>query len=68
MSEEINHDHRRFLATSAMAIAAAQLDMIGSAGAQSKKTKPADLPAIKPGANTSFGALKQIDAGLLNVG
>jgi pimeloyl-ACP methyl ester carboxylesterase len=26
------------------------------------------LPAIKPGANTSFGPLKQIDAGLLNVG
>ena len=28
----------------------------------------ADLPAIKPGTNTSFGPLKQIDAGLLNVG
>jgi pimeloyl-ACP methyl ester carboxylesterase len=28
----------------------------------------ADLPAIKPGTNTSFAALKQIDAGLLNVG
>jgi pimeloyl-ACP methyl ester carboxylesterase len=27
-----------------------------------------DLPAIKPGANTSFGPLKQIDAGLLNIG
>ena len=28
----------------------------------------ADLPAIKPGTNKSFAALKQIDAGLLNVG
>ena len=28
----------------------------------------ADLPAIKPGANASFPPLKQIDAGLLNVG
>src|SRR6202035_3135333 len=27
-----------------------------------------DVPAIKPGTNTSFGSLKQIDAGLLNVG
>ena len=36
--------------------------------AQSSKTKPADLPPIKPGTNTSFGSLKQIDAGLLNVG
>ena len=26
------------------------------------------MPAIKPGTNTSFGPLKQIDAGVLNVG
>ncbi len=68
MSEEINHDRRRFLGTAAMTIAAAQLSMIGSAKAQSSKTKPADLPTIKPGTNTSFGPLKQVDAGLLNVG
>ena len=36
--------------------------------AQSSKTNPADLPTIKPGTNKSFGSLKQIDAGLLNVG
>jgi pimeloyl-ACP methyl ester carboxylesterase len=42
--------------------------MFGSASAQSGKTKPANLPAIKPGTNKSFGALKQIDAGVLNVG
>ena len=68
MSEEINHDRRRFLSTAAMTIAAAQLGMTSSADAQSSKTKPADLPAIKPGTNTSFGPLKQIDAGVLNVG
>ena len=34
----------------------------------SSKAILADLPAIKPGANTSFGPLKQIDAGLLNIG
>jgi len=34
----------------------------------SNKSFMADLPTIKPGANTSFGPLKQIDAGLLNVG
>jgi pimeloyl-ACP methyl ester carboxylesterase len=39
--------------------------LVGSAGAQPGKTK---LPAIKPGTNTSLGPLKQIDAGLLNVG
>src|SRR5262249_19325158 len=40
----------------------------GSAHAQSRKTTPADPPTIKPGTNTSFGGLKQIDAGVLNVG
>ncbi len=32
----------------------------------SNKTKPADVTAMKPGTNTSFGPLKQIDAGVLN--
>src|SRR5713101_7460887 len=68
MSEELNHHRRRFLGTAVMTIAAAELVMIGSAEAQPSKTKPADLPAIKPGSNTSFGSLKQIDAGVLNVG
>jgi pimeloyl-ACP methyl ester carboxylesterase len=64
MSEHINHDRRRFFGTAAMTIAAAQFGMIGLAQAQSAK----DAAAIKPGTNTSFGPLKQIDAGLLNVG
>src|SRR6266850_2822237 len=68
MSEEINNDRRRFLGVAAMSIAAAQLGMASFADAQSGKTKPANLPAIKPGRNRSFGALKQIDAGVLNVG
>ncbi len=67
MSEEINYNRRRFLRTAAMTIAAAQLGMIGSAKAQSSNTKTADLPTIKLGTNTSFGSLKQIDAGVLNV-
>ena len=32
------------------------------------KINLADATTIKPGTNTSFGALKQIDAGVLNVG
>ncbi len=68
MSEAINHDRRRFLSTAAVAIAATQLGMFGSADAQSSKVSPADLPPIKPGTNTSFGPLKQIDAGVLNIG
>jgi pimeloyl-ACP methyl ester carboxylesterase len=68
MSEDINRDRRRFFGTAAMTIAAAQFALSGSAEAQSGKAKPAELPRIKPGTNTSFGSLKQIDAGLLNVG
>ncbi len=58
MSEELTYDRRRFLGTAAMTIAAAQLGGFGSASAQTRK---ADT-------NPSFGPLKQIDAGLLNVG
>jgi pimeloyl-ACP methyl ester carboxylesterase len=65
MYGEIDHNRRRFFGAAAMTIAAAQFGMIGSTRAQ---TKPTALSAIKPGTNTSFGSLKQIDAGLLNVG
>jgi len=68
MSEDINHHRRRFLGTAAMTIAAAQLLMTGLARAQSGNAGPATLPAVKPGTNTSFGPLKQIDAGVLSVG
>jgi pimeloyl-ACP methyl ester carboxylesterase len=62
-TEEVDHHRRRFFGAAAVTIAG--LGMVGSAGAQPGNTK---LPAIKPGTNTSFGPLKQIDAGLLNVG
>jgi len=65
MSEDIDHHRRGFLGAATLTIAAAQLGMISTARAQPSKTK---LPAIKPGTNTSFASLKQIDAGLLNVG
>jgi pimeloyl-ACP methyl ester carboxylesterase len=67
-SEVINYDRRRFLGTAAMTLATTQLGFLRSADAQSSKAKPADVPPIKPGTNTSFGSLKQIDAGVLNVG
>src|ERR1700681_3435837 len=68
MSAKGNYDRRRFLSTATMTITAASLAMTGSANALPEKTKAAALPPIKPGTNTSFGPLKQIDAGLLNVG
>lgn len=67
IANDINQDRRRLIGSGMAGVAAAQLGMIGPAAAQPGKTKGA-LPAIKPGAHTSFGPLKQINAGVLNVG
>jgi len=64
-SEQIDHSRRRIFGAAAVTVAAAQFGMLGSAGAQPNKTR---LPTVKAGTNTSFGPLKQIDAGALNVG
>jgi len=62
MSDVINPARRSFLGKAILAVAAAELAMTGSAGAQTTKVRP-----IKPGTNTSFGSLKQVDAGVLSV-
>jgi pimeloyl-ACP methyl ester carboxylesterase len=66
-NNECSQPRRSFLGTAALTMAAAQLGMIGSAAAQSVRAN-LSVPAITPGANTSFKSLKQINAGLLNVG
>ena len=58
---------RHFFGTVAMSIAAVQLGRIGSVTAQAGKARASSIPAITPGAHTSFGPLKQVDAGLLDV-
>jgi pimeloyl-ACP methyl ester carboxylesterase len=68
MDEAINRDRRRFLGAAAMAMTAAHLGMMESASAQASQTPTADRPTSAPGTNTSVGVLKQIDAGVLNVG
>jgi pimeloyl-ACP methyl ester carboxylesterase len=64
-SEKIDHGRRRLLGAATVSAAVAQLVLTRSARAQSQSS---GLPAIKPGTHTSFGPLKQIDAGVLNVG
>jgi pimeloyl-ACP methyl ester carboxylesterase len=64
--ETIDQRRRDFVGTAAVTAAAVQFGLIGSAAAQPASTKR--LPAIKPGTHTSFASLKQIDAGVLNVG
>jgi pimeloyl-ACP methyl ester carboxylesterase len=68
MSEPIKHDRRRFLGTAAMTLAAAQFGALRSVHAESGNAKPADVSPTKPGTNSSFSSLKQINAGVLNVG
>jgi len=63
MSDDINRTRRAFMGTAVMGIAAAELGITGPASAQSGKAPP-----IKPGTHKSFAPLKQIDAGVLNVG
>src|ERR1043166_3334358 len=62
MSQHTNPDRRRFLGTAAVVLAAAPFAMSGAVFAQS------GAGAIRPGAHTSFAALKQIEAGVLTIG
>jgi hypothetical protein len=66
IAEEINCRRRYFVGAAAV-MAATQFGIVGSANAQSSKTGQAQLAPIKPGMNISFGPLKRIDAGVLNV-
>ena len=68
MAEDTTYARRCFLGTAAMTMAAAQFGLIGAATAQSSTPPPAARPMRTPGTHTSFGALKQIEAGVLNVG
>jgi len=57
-ADEIDQYRRRFFGTAAIAVAATQLGTI----------RPASAQPVGPGTGPSFGPLKQIDAGVLNVG
>ena len=67
MSEQNNPDRRCFLGAAAVTLAAAPFAMSVSLFAQSGEAKPG-TGAVRPGTHTSFAALKQVEAGLLNVG
>ena len=65
MSEPINQHRRRFFNTAALGLAATQMGLASHAGAA--PASPAQT-AHKAGGHTSFASLKQIKAGLLDVG
>jgi pimeloyl-ACP methyl ester carboxylesterase len=62
MSDAMNHDPRTFAAP------AGEPGLSGPVGAAGTTAQPADLPPIRSGSQTSFDSLKQINAGVLDVG
>lgn len=67
MSNEINLERRSFIGSAAMTVASTQVVALGLAHGQSVKAAPARV-AAKSAASAAFGSLKQINAGVLNVG
>src|ERR1700740_2627933 len=66
---EFEIDRRRLLrGGSATALAATQLGCAPPATAREANRKPKRAAAIKVGGDNSFASIRQIDAGLLNVG
>jgi pimeloyl-ACP methyl ester carboxylesterase len=63
MSEQISKNRRQFLGATALGVAAAPFILASPALAQST-AKPASVPSN----NRTFTSLKQVDAGVLNVG
>jgi pimeloyl-ACP methyl ester carboxylesterase len=68
MTDYVDIGRRRFLGTGAVALAAARLGKLGLGGAGSGGRHPSHATSVATGSPTSFGPLKQIDAGVLNVG
>lgn len=68
MYDDISHPRRRFLSTAAIALAVVQIPMIASAASEAVDTGNARTPQVDLSDAASFGLLKQIDAGVLNVG
>ena len=63
MHEDIDHRRRRSWHRGSVTVAAAQFGMTGFASAQAVETKPAAVLTSKAELRTSFGPLKQINAG-----
>src|SRR5690348_3801561 len=61
MSDQIDHERRFLLGMAAISLSAGEVFMSGPASATATKPKV-------PPSHTSFGPLRQIDAGTLNIG
>ena len=68
MNHDITLDRRHFLAGMVTAAAASQLGVMGFAGGDARAAAAAPTRTNPDASNVSFGALKQVDAGVLKVG
>ena len=64
MSNEIDHTRRRFLGVAALAVATVELGLATLANAESGSA----ITTAKSGASESFDAIKQVKAGVLEIG
>jgi pimeloyl-ACP methyl ester carboxylesterase len=65
---DMNPDRRRFLGAAAMTIAASRLGLMSVANTRLMNDASASAIANLDHPHTSFGPIKQIDAGVLNIG
>jgi hypothetical protein len=68
MSQGIDRHRRSFLGTTFAGAVAACVGLFGCAAQQSAYAQPPGTTPSRPTASASLGPLKQIDAGVLNVG
>src|SRR5215217_5996475 len=68
MTEPAHYGRRRFLGAAAVPLAAAELGLIDPAAARSSMASPSKAPSRGAPAITPLGDLKQIHAGVLDVG
>ena len=68
MSGETTRDRRDFLGLAVIGVAAAELAMLGCKSESRASTTGTGVTAAQPAGHTSFPTLKQVEAGVLNVG
>lgn len=66
--KSLKYSRRRFLGAAAMTVAAAEFGIVESATEEARGADDADSSKAAAGRHTSFASLKQIKAGLLDVG
>jgi len=68
MSQTLKVNRRRFLTAAAVTVAAGPMFLLDSTEAMASGSQSADVAPARLNSNKSFGLIKQVDAGVLNVG